>query len=129
MLLSRRDKHAFLTARYLGDGAPRRGPTAEGAGELLRIRAEIVAEQMGGAESIDGGARACDDGSGSIESMIGTGSALEFKSGSDEHTTSPAACDTSTNTRTTGPALEFKSGSRRILVMFQAGCSKAVALA
>jgi hypothetical protein len=85
MLLTRCDKHIFLTARCLGDGAPRRGPTAEGAGELLRIRAETVAEQMGGTESIlvDGGARACNDGSGSIESMIvGTGSALEFKSDS-----------------------------------------------
>lgn len=52
MLLTRCDKHIFLTARRLGDGAPRRGPMAEGAGELLHIRAETVAEQMGGTESI-----------------------------------------------------------------------------
>lgn len=62
-----------------GGGAPKRGPTAKGAAELLRIRAKTVAERVDGA---GGGARACNGGSGSMENIICTGPALEFKSGS-----------------------------------------------
>lgn len=58
MLLTRCDKHAFLTARVM---VPHAGPAAEGAGEHLRIGAEIIAARMGGAGSLDGGARVCDD--------------------------------------------------------------------
>lgn len=44
----------LLSFALLGGGTPRRGPTAAGAAELLRIGAGTVAARMGDAGAIDG---------------------------------------------------------------------------